>query len=104
MEIMVSEKRADGLLNIPVKGSELWIEELKDGRIALNLGDPDPTLTCIEVQVEHGDLTEEAIKARDVKYAVLGDILEMGKARFVRMRGSLREVELEEEGEEAKWW
>ena len=25
MEIMVSEKGADGLLNIPVRGAELWI-------------------------------------------------------------------------------
>ena len=88
MEIMVSEK-----------GAELWIEELKDGRLAINLGDPDdPKLTCIEVQVEHGDFMEETIKARDVKYVILGDIPDMGKARFVRMRGSVKEVEFEEEG------
>ena len=63
------------------------------------MGDPDdPKPTCIEVQVEHGDLMEETIKVRDVKYAVLGDIPEMSKARFVRMRGSVKEVELEEEG------
>ena len=87
MEIMVSEKGADGLLNIPVKGLELWIEERKDGRLVLNLGDPDdPKLTCVEVEVEHGDLTMETIKARDVKHVILGDIPEMGKARFVRMR------------------
>jgi len=103
MEIMVSEKGADGLLNIPVKGLELWIEELKDGRLAINLGDPDdPKLTCIEVQVEHGDLVEETIKARDVKCAILGEIPDMGKARFVRMRGSVREVEVEEGGDK-RW-
>ena len=97
MEIIVSEKGVDGLLNIPVKEGELWIEELKDGMLAINLGDPDdPKLTCIEV--EHGDLMEETVKARDVKCAILGDIPDMGKARFVRMRGSVKEVEFEEEG------
>ena len=34
--MMVSEKRADGLLNIPVKGARLWIEELRDGRLVIN--------------------------------------------------------------------
>ena len=97
MEIMVSEKGADGLLNIPVKEGELWIEELKDGRLAINLGDPDdPKFTCIEVQVEHGDLTEEIIKAKDVKCVILGDIPDMGKARFVRMRRGIKELEVEE--------
>ena len=99
MEIIVSEKGADGLLNIPLKDSELWVEELKDDRLAINLGDPDdPKLTCVEAQVEHGDLTEEIIKARDVKCVILGDIPDMGRARFVRLRGSIKEVEVEEEG------
>jgi len=40
----------------------------------------------------------ETIKAKDVKYVILGDIPDMGKARFVRMRGSVKEVEVEEEG------
>ena len=97
MEIMVSEKGADGLLNIPVKNGELWIEELKDGRLAINLGDPDdPKLTCIEVQVEHGDLKEEIIKVKDVKCVILGDIPDMGKARFVRIRKGVKELEVEE--------
>ena len=75
MEIIVSEKGADELLNIPVKGLELWIEELKDGRLAINLGDPDdPRHTCIEVEVEHKDLSMETIKVRDVKHVILGDI------------------------------
>ena len=38
------------------------------------------------------------LRLRDVKYAILGDIPDMGKARFVRMRGSVKEVEFEEEG------
>jgi len=97
MEIMVSEKGADGLLNIPVKGLKLWIEDLKDRRFVINLGDPDdPKLTCIEVRVERRDLTEETIKAKDVKCVILGDIPDMGKARFVRIRGSVKEVEFEE--------
>jgi len=40
MEIMVSEKGADGLLNVPLKDGSLWVEELRDGRLVLNLGDP----------------------------------------------------------------
>ena len=101
MEIMVSEKGADGLLNIPIKGGELWIEERKDGRLVLNLGDPDdPKHTCIEVEVEHGDLTMETIKAKDVKYVILGDIPEMGRARLVRIRRPIKVVEVEEEGDE----
>ena len=40
----------------------------KDGRLVLNLGDPDdPRLTCVEVKVEHGDLTEEIMKTIEVK-------------------------------------
>ena len=59
MEIMVSEKGADGLLNIPVKGGELWIKELKDGILVIDLGDPDdPRITCVELEAEHKDLTE----------------------------------------------
>ena len=97
MEIMVSEKGADGLLNIPVKGLELWIEEHKDGRLVINLGDPDdPKLTCVEVEVEHKDLTMETIKAKDVKFVILGDISDMGKARFMRMRRGIKELEVEE--------
>ena len=97
MEIMVSEKGADGLLNIPVKEGELWIEEHKDGRLVINLGDPDdPKLTCVEVEVEHKDLTMETIKAKNVKYVILGDIPDMGKARFVRMRRGIKELEVEE--------
>ena len=100
MEIMVSEKGADGLFNIPLKDGELWIEELKDGRLALNLGDPDdPRITCVEVEVEHKDLTREEMRVRDVKYAILGDIPDMGKARFVRMRKGIKELEVEEGGE-----
>ena len=99
MEIMVSEKGADGLLNIPIKGGELWIEERKDGRLVLNLGDPDdPKLTCVEVEVEHKDLTMETIKAKDVKYVILGDIPEMGRARLVRIKRPIKVVEVEEEG------
>jgi len=50
----------------------------------------------IEVQVEHGDLKGETNKARDVKCVILGDIPDMGKAIFVRMRRGVKEVELEE--------
>ena len=32
MEIIISKKGFDGLLNIPVKRGELWVEELEDGR------------------------------------------------------------------------
>ena len=46
--------------------------------------------------MEHGDLTEEIIKAKDVKCVILGDIPNMGKARFIRARGSIKEVEFEE--------
>ena len=98
MEIMVSEKGADGLLNIPIKRGELWIEEHKDGRLAINLGDPDdPRHTCIEVEVEHKDLTMETIKVRDVKHVIFGDIPEMGWASLVRIRRPIGELE---EGEE----
>ena len=97
MEIMVSEKGADGLLNIPVKEGEFWIEEHKDGRLVINLGDPDdPKLTCVEVEVEHKDLTMETIKAKNVKYVILGDIPDMGRARCVRMRRGIKELEVEE--------
>ena len=57
----------------------------------------DPKLTCMEAHLEHGDLTQETVKARDVRYAILGDIPDMGKARFVRMRKGIKEVELEGE-------
>jgi len=98
MEIMVSEKGADGLLNVPLRNGSLWVEELRDGRLILNFGDPDdPKMTCIELHLEHGDLTQEAVKARDVRYVILGDIPDMGKARFVRMRRGVKEVELEGE-------
>ena len=97
MEIMVSEKGADGLLNVPLKNGSLWVEELRDGRLVLNLGDPDdPKMTCIELHLEHGDLTQETVKARDVRYVILGDIPDMGKARFVRMKKGIKQVELEE--------
>ena len=90
MEIIVSEVGVDGLLNIPVKRGELWVEELEDGRFAIDLDDPDdPKITYAEVQVVHEDLSEEAIKVKDVKYIILGDIPGMGKARFVRMRRGL---------------
>ena len=63
----------------------------------MNLGDPDdPKITCLEAHQEHGDLTQETVKARDVRYIILGDIPEMGRARFVRMRRGVKEVELEE--------
>ena len=86
-------------MNIPIKGGKLWIKELKDGRLVINLGDPDdPKLTCIEVEVEHGDLTMETIKVRDVKHVILGDMPEMGRARLVRIRRPIKVVEVEEEG------
>ena len=71
-------------MNIPVKHGEIWIEELDDGRF-----------TCAEVQVAHEDLEEETIKAKDVKYVILGDIQDMGRARFVRMmkRKECKEVD-----------
>ena len=46
--------------------------------------------------MEHKDLTMETIKVRDVKHAILGDIPEMGKARLVRMRRGIKELEVEE--------
>jgi len=96
MEIIVSETGVDGLLNIPVKRGEIWIKELDDGRFAINLDDPDdPKITCVEVQVVHEDLEEETIKAKGVKYVIIGDIPGMGRARFVRMRKGVREVEEE---------
>jgi len=49
--------------------------------------------------VEHGDLTQETVKARDVRYVILGDIPDMGRARFVRVRRGVKEVEFEEGGE-----
>ncbi|MCF3653063.1 MAG: hypothetical protein L2C94_002715, partial [Aigarchaeota archaeon] len=89
MEIIVSKKGFDGLSNIPVKHGELWVEELEDGRFAINLDDPDdPKITCAEVQVVHEDLEEETIKAKGVKYVIIGDIPGMGRARFVMMRRS----------------
>jgi len=98
MEIIVSETGVDGLLNIPVKRGEIWIKELDDGRFAINLEDPDdPKITCAEVQVVHEDLEEETIKTKDVKYVIIGDIPGMGRARFVRIRKGVREIE--EEGE-----
>ena len=98
MEIMVSEKGADGLLNVPLKDGSLWVEELRNGRLVLNLGGlDDPKMTCVELHLEHGDLTQETVKARDVRYVILGDIPDMGKTRFVRMRGGIKEVELEGE-------
>jgi len=94
MEIIVSETGVDGLLNIPVKHGEVWVEELEDGRFAINLDDPDdPKITCTEVQVVREDLEEETIKAKDVKCVILGDIPDMGRARFVRIREGVREVE-----------
>jgi len=94
MEVIVSEVGVDGLLNIPVKQGELWVEELKDGRFALNLDDPDePKITCAEVQLVHEGLEEETIKVRDVKYVILGDIPDMGRARLIRIRKGVREVE-----------
>ena len=52
--------------------------------------------------MEHGDLMEETIKARDVRCVILGDIPDMGKARFVRARRGVKEVEFEE-GESRRW-
>jgi len=73
-------------LNIPVKHGELWVEELDDGRFAINLDDPgDPKFTCVGVQVVDEDLEEETIKTKDVKL-IIGDIQDMGRARFVRIR------------------
>jgi len=96
MEIIVSETGVDGLLNIPVKRGEIWIKELDDGRFAINLDDPDdPKITCAEVQMVREDLEEETIKAKDVKYVIIGDIPDMGRARFVRIREGVREVEEE---------
>jgi len=95
MEIIVSEERANGLLNIPVKHGE----ELDDGRFAINLDDPgDPKFTCVEVQVVHEDLEEETIKAKDVKHVIIGDIQDMDRVRFVRVRKGIREVEEGEGG------
>jgi len=94
MEIIVSETGVDGLLNIPVKRGEIWIKELEDGRFAINLDGPDdPKITCVEVQAVHEDLEEETIKAKGVKYVIIGDIPDMGRARFVRIREGVREVE-----------
>ena len=60
------------------------------------MGDPDdPRITCVELEVEHEDLTREEIRVRDVKYAILGDIPDMGKARLVRVRHLVKEVELD---------
>ena len=60
------------------------------------MGDPDdPRITCVELEVEHEDLTREEIRVRDVKYAILGDIPDMGKARLVRVRRLVKEVELD---------
>jgi len=99
MEVIVSEKGVDGLLNIPVKRGELWVKELGDGRFAISLDGPDdPGITCAEVHVVHEDLTEEVIRAKGVKYVILGDIPGMGKARLVRMRRRVRKIE-EGEGE-----
>jgi len=42
---------------------------------------------------------QETVKAKDVRYVILEDIPDMGKARFVRMRRGVKEVELEEGGE-----
>ena len=50
--------------------------------------------------MEHKDLTMETIKAKDVKYVILGDIPEMGRARLVRIRRPIKVVEVEEEGDE----
>jgi len=98
MEIIVSDVGVDGLLNIPVKRGEIWIKELDDGRFAINLDDPDdPKITCAEVQVMHEDLEEETIKAKDVKCVIIGDIPGMGRARFVKIRKGVREIEEEEE-------
>jgi len=36
--------------------------------------------------VIYEDLEEEAIKVKGVKYVILGDITDMGKARLVRVR------------------
>ncbi|MCF3652974.1 MAG: hypothetical protein L2C94_002210 [Aigarchaeota archaeon] len=72
MEIIVSETGVDGLLNIPVKRGELWVRELEDGRFAINLD--DPKITCVEVQVVREDLEEETIKAKGVKYVIIGDV------------------------------
>jgi len=47
--------------------------------------------------LEHGDLTQETVKARDVRYVILGDIPDMGRARFMRVRRGVKEVELEGE-------
>jgi len=99
MEIIVSEVGVDGLLNIPVKRGEIWVKELDDGRFAINLDDPDdPKFTCAEVQAVHEGLEEETIKAKGVKYVIIGDIPDMGRARFVRVRKGVREIE-EEGGE-----
>ena len=98
MEIIVSEVGVDGLLNIPVERGELWVEELGDGRFAINLDGPDdPRITCAEVQIAREDL-EEVIRARDVRFVILGDIPGMGKARLVRIRRRVRKIE-EGEGE-----
>ena len=39
------------------------------------------------------NLEEETIKTKGVKYVILGDIPDMGRAGFVRMRKGVREVE-----------
>jgi hypothetical protein len=96
MEIIISKVGVDGLLNIPVKRGEIWIKELEDGRFAINLDNPDdPKFTCAEVQMVREDLEEETIKAKGVKYVILGDIPDMGKARLVRVGKGVREVEEE---------
>jgi len=90
-------------LNIPVKHGELWVEELDDGRFAINLDDPgDPKFTCVGVQVVDEDLEEETIKTKDVKL-IIGDIQDMGRARFVRIRkGGLRKSRKGRESKEMR--
>ena len=66
----------------PLRKGELRIEELKDGRFVIDLGDPDdPRITCVELEAERKDLTREEMRTRDVKYAIIGDIPDMDKAK-----------------------
>lgn len=66
----MSEKGADGLLNIPVKDMELWVEELGGGGVAVNVGDPDDA-ELVEVQLQHFDLQYRFTKVENVREVII---------------------------------
>lgn len=83
IEIMVSEKGTDGILNIPLNNSmKLWIEERGDG-IILRVGDPiHPRDTSLRAWVQSQEFSQE-IKARGVREVFIGDV-DLGRAVFVK--------------------